>query len=263
METYRFHKGSTPLLISVPHAGTHVPAAIADHMTPAGRAVPDTDWHVDDLYEFAADLGASTLVATHSRYVVDLNRPPDNENLYPGQDTPGLVPTDTFHKDLIYEDGHAPTEAEITERVSRYWRPYHDRLARTLEELRATHGVALLWDAHSIRSFVPRFVSEPLPDLSFGTGNGTACANRFADAVMETAAESSYSHVLNGRFRGGYTTRHYGRPDRDIHAMQLELSQVTYMDEDETNAFRPDLADQIRPVLRACVERFVAMAREN
>jgi N-formylglutamate deformylase len=260
MDVFRLRNGTTPLLVSMPHVGTFLPEAIAARLTPIARTVPDTDWHLDRLYDFLDDMGASVLVATHSRYVVDLNRPEDDASLYPGQDTTGLIPVDTFAREPLYA-GAPPDAAERADRVARYWRPYHDALQATLAELRARHGVVLLWDAHSIRSEVPRFFSGKLPDLNLGTAGGASCNARIEHAIAKIAAAAAgYTHVMNGRFRGGYITRRYGRPLDGVHAVQLELSEATYMDEDPPFAFREDLAARVRPVLRGLIEAAVAGA---
>jgi N-formylglutamate deformylase len=257
----RLRRGASPLLVSMPHVGTHIPSELAARMTDAALALPDTDWHVDWLYDFLDKLGASVLRPTHSRYVVDLNRPPDGANLYPGQDTTALVPIDTFAREPIYRPDQTPDEREIAERVDRYWRPYHDALRRELERIRAAHGYALLWDAHSIASELPRFFSGRLPDLNFGTAGGASCAPSIQSAVFEEARRAAgYSAVLNGRFKGGYITRAYGRPAERVHAIQLELSQRTYMNEPPPFEFREDLAGPLRPVLRRFLETFLSAA---
>lgn len=261
IEPFRFRRGTSPLLVSMPHVGTHVPTDIAASMTAEGLELPDTDWHVDLLHDFLDELDASVLRSTHSRYVVDLNRPPDGENLYPGQDTPGLVPVDTFAKDPIYKTG-APATAEITARVEAYWRPYHEQLAATLEELRAEHGHALLWEAHSIRSEVPRLWEGRLPDLNLGTGGGTACTPGLALALLEVARHAEgYTAVLDGRFKGGYITRHYGDPAGNVQAVQLELSQRTYMQDEGGGPLSDELARAVRPVLRDLLTAFVRGAQ--
>ncbi len=265
MELFRFRRGTSPLLVSVPHAGTYLPVELRARLTEDALALPDTDWHVDRLYDFLDALGASVLVATHSRYVIDLNRPPDNASLYPGQDTTGLVPIDTVARADVYLPGEAPGEREVNARREQYWRPYHDALGRELERLRAEHGYALLWDAHSIPSEVPRFFAGRLPDLNVGTNGGVSCAPGIAAAVFTAAKEAAgYSAVLNGRFKGGYITRHYGRPAGRTHAIQLELSQRTYMDEPPPFAFRDDLAAKVRPglwrMLEACLRAAAASA---
>jgi N-formylglutamate deformylase len=263
MEVFRLRNGTAPLLVSMPHVGTFLPEAIAARLTPIARTVPDTDWHLDRLYDFLDDMGASVLVATHSRYVVDLNRPEDDASLYPGQDTTGLFPLDTFAREPLYA-GAPPDAAERADRVARYWRPYHAALRATLAAVRARHGVAVLWDAHSIRSEVPRFFSGKLPDLNLGTAGGASCDARIGHALAQAAAAADgYTHVMNGRFRGGYITRRYGRPADGVHAVQLELSEVTYMDEDPPFAFREDLAERIRPVLRTLVASAVDGALDN
>ena len=255
MEPFLFRAGRTPLLVGMPHVGTHVPADIAENLTAHALTVPDTDWHVDRLYDFLDDLGASAIAATHSRYVVDLNRAPDGADLYPGRDTTELCPTMDFHRQPLYRDGRRPDGAGIASRVSAYWQPYHTALAAELERLKAIYGVALLWDAHSIASEVPRFFEGRLPDFNIGTNGGASCDPSLARRVTAVAeAARSYSAVLDGRFKGGYITRHYGRPDDGVHAIQLELSQRTYMEEGPPFAFRDDLAGAVRPVLQAMLD---------
>ena len=209
----RFRAGTRPLLISMPHVGTHVPPALAARLTGEARQVPDTDWHLERLYDFADELGASVLVATHSRYVVDLNRPPDGASLYPGQSVTGLCPVDTFDDTPLYAAGDVPAAAEIAERRGAIWQPYHRQLAAELARLKAEHGIAALWDAHSIRSVLPRFFDGKLPDLNLGTANGASCDPALAQRLEQIAGEASgFSAVLNGRFTGGYITRHHGQP---------------------------------------------------
>jgi len=261
MEPYKFRPGRTPLLVSMPHTGTQVPDALLARFTPAARALPDTDWHLERLYDFLDELGASVLVATHSRYVVDLNRPPDDTDLYPGHDTTGLVPTDTFHKEPLYAAGDEPGPAEIAERVETVWKQYHARLGDELSLLKRRHGVVLLWDAHSILSVVPRFFDGTLPDFNLGTADGRSCAPATGEALLRVARRAAgYSAVLNGRFKGGYITRTYGRPEQGVHAVQLELSAATYMEESAPFGFREDLAARLRPHLRALLGVFLERA---
>ena len=264
MEIFRFSAGAAPLLVSIPHCGTRVPDALAARMTPEALALPDTDWHVDRLYDFAGGLGASVLAATHSRYVIDLNRPPDNAPLYPGADNTGLCPTTTFAREPIYRAGQEPGEDDISRRTDTCWRPYHERLEAELARIRGSHGFALLFDAHSIRSRVPRFFAGRLPDLNLGTADG-ASADAGLGARFEAIGQGAdgYSSVLNGRFKGGYITRNYGRPSEGVHAVQLELSEITYMDEDPPYAWREDRASRIRPVLKALLEEMLAWAGER
>jgi len=258
MAPFKLRAGHTPLLVSMPHTGTHVPEPLLARLTDEARRLPDTDWHLEQLYDFLDELGGSVLVATHSRYVVDLNRPPDNANLYPGQDTTPLVPLDTFHKQPLYRRGQEPDASEIVERVATYWKPYHSRLSQELQALRKEHGYALLWDAHSIFSVVPRFFSGTLRDLNLGTADGHSCGAGIGEGMMQKV--SGYSAVLNGRFKGGYITRTYGAPANSVHAVQLELSEATYMNESFPFELRDDLAMRLRPQLRALVEEFCRLA---
>ncbi len=259
MQPFTFRQGRSPLLVGMPHVGLDIPGDIAAGMTELALTRPDTDWHIDRLYDFLDEIGASVIAATHSRYVVDLNRAPDGSDLYPGRDTTELCPTASFHGEALYRDGQAPGIAEIARRVETFWRPWHARLAAELDRLKDAHGVAVLWDAHSIRSRVPRLFEGRLAELNIGTAGGASCDRALAGRLVDIAnSAEEYSVVLDGRFKGGYITCHYGNPANRVHAVQLELSQRTYMDEDPPFTFRDDLAREIRPVLRA----LLAAARE-
>ena len=250
-----FTPGTAPLLVSFPHAGTEIPPEIAARMTPEALQLADVDWHLPQLYAFVRAMGASTIAARFARHVIDLNRPPEDTSLYPGQDVTGLLPLDTFRKQPLYLPGQAPDAAEAQERRARYWQPYHDALGAELERLRAQHGSVVLWDAHSIASRMPRFFEGKLPDLNLGTADGRACAPALqAAAEAAMGAQSAYTHVSNGRFKGGHITRHYGQPERGIHALQLEMCQCTYMDETAPFAYRPDLAAQVQPLLQRMLD---------
>jgi len=251
-DVFSLHQGSTPLLISVPHDGWHIPTEIVQHMSGAGRAIADTDWHVAELYEFAKASGASMIAAKMSRYVVDLNRPADDASLYADQIATGLCPQQTFAGADIYLD---PIDIDIDARVAAYWRPYHEQLALTLAALHEQHGYALLWDAHSIASTVPALFDGELPVLSIGTWDGRSCAASLADAVMSVAGKSKYDVSFNGRFKGGYITRHYGNPDAGMHALQLELAQRAYMHE-RTLVFDREKAQELRATLNAMLEAY-------
>jgi len=258
MELYKFRRGTTPLLVSMPHTGTHVPEWLEPRLTRAAKALPDTDWHLEPLYNFVDELGASVLIATHSRYVVDVNRPPDNANLYPGQDTTGVVPVDTFDKAPLYLRGFEPSEAEVRSRIEQYWKPYHAKLSEELKRMKAEHGRALLWDAHSILSVVPRFFEGKLPDFNLGTADGKSCGKGLGEALL--AKISGYSKVLNGRFKGGYITRTYGDPAKGVHAVQLELSEAVYTEEQPPFRLREHLAVKVRPTLRSLLEEMLRFA---
>ena len=258
----RFKAGSAPLLISMPHVGTDIPADIAATMAPCALRRADTDWHLEQLYAFAHELGASTLAARWSRYVIDVNRPPEDTNLYPGLDTTGLCPVDTFGRAALYRDGAAPGEAEVQRRLARYWQPYHAQLRAELERMLAIHGRVVLWDAHSIASVVPRFFDGKLPDLNFGTAQGTSCAPGLEAAVVDIArAQDQFSVAVNGRFKGGYITRHYGQPPTRVHGIQLEMCQYLYMDETAPFDYRPERAALVQPLLRQLLGAAVAWVR--
>jgi len=251
---YSFVPGSTPLLIDVPHAGTYIPPALREELTPLAQSTPDTDWHVHLLYQFALELGAGLMVATHSRYVVDLNRDPAGDALYPGADNTELCPTRSFSNEALYGAGRAPDAAQVAQRRVLWWAPYHQALAAALERVRARHGYAILLDGHSIRSQVPRFFTGRLPDLNLGTADGASCAASLQTAAMDILqAAPGLSAVCNGRFKGGYITRHYGRPGEGLHALQLEMAQAAYMDEAPPYAWEPRRAEALGSVLRRLV----------
>ncbi|WP_267223002.1 N-formylglutamate deformylase [Dyella silvae] len=255
---YTLHQGTAPLLISLPHDGSHIPDAIASRMQPNARRSVDTDWHVGRLYEpLAKALGASVIRPLASRYVVDLNRPADGQALYPGRRETGLVSTIGFDGEPLYLEGEEPSAEEIQRRVNDFWRPYHQALSQELERVRAAHGRVVLWEGHSIRSRVPMLFEGQLPDINIGTADGASCSTAL-QAALQTAMESQsrYSFVINGRFKGGYITRHYGKPETGVQAVQLELAQLNYMDEDsfaydEAKASR--LQEIIGQLLRLCV----------
>ena len=261
-KVFDFDAGESPLLVSIPHDGRELAAGMAARMTDMGRALPDTDWHVRRLYDFVADIGASVLAANYSRYVVDLNRSADDAALYPGQVSTGLCPTMTFAGEPIYPDRELPGEDEKRARVETYWRPYHARLRAELDRIVARFGYALLWDAHSIRAEVPTLFDGRLPDLNIGTDGGRSCGTEISEVVSAAADSTAYSSVTNGRFQGGFITRHYGEPAAGIHAIQLELAQRTYMDED-TLAYRAPAADRLRAVIAEMLASFAKAAEKR
>ncbi len=258
-DLYDFHQGATPLLVSIPHAGTVVPDALFDRLSEPAQKLPDTDWHLPRLYDFAKDLGASVLQANYSRYVVDLNRPPDNESLYPGQATTGLCPETLFDGTPVYKEAKPLSDDEVAERRERYWRPYHDKLADELVRIKSAYGYALLYDAHSIASRVPRLFDGRLPDLNLGTARGASCAPEVETSIAAILRASAFSSAVNGRFVGGYITRHYGKPAERIHALQMEIAQASYMDEVEGFPYTRAKAGALKPVLRAILTTFLGL----
>lgn len=254
MNIFSLDRGSVPLLISLPHNGEVLPEQLAERMLPSARRVPDTDWHVAHLYDFAREMGASVLIPVHSRYVVDLNRPPDDTSLYPGQNTTGLCPNRQFSGEPVYREGQEPDPDEIAERVATYWRPYHEALTDEIERIRALHGRCVLWDGHSIRSVVPFLFDGRLPDFNLGTSGGQSCSAELrAKLVGVLESQADYSFVVDGRFKGGYITRHYGNPQKEIDAVQLELAQCNYMDESSFE-YAADLAAPTRHLIQRLLQ---------
>ncbi|MDR5777211.1 MULTISPECIES: N-formylglutamate deformylase [unclassified Caballeronia] len=252
-EIFTLTRGDAPLLLSIPHLGTIIPDDLRGQYTDIALTVADTDWHLDRLYAFARELGATVLGARLSRYVIDLNRPSSDESLYPGQTTTGLCPDLTFRGEPVYREGCVPDAAERQRRVAAYWKPYHDTIAGELARLREKHANVLLWEAHSIASVLPRLFEGKLPDLNIGTQDGRTAAPPVLQAVADGAAESGYTWIANGRFKGGFITRHFGAPEKGVHAVQLEMCQSTYMDETPPFDYAPARADAVQAV----VERMV------
>lgn len=257
-KSYTLIEGSVPLLISMPHNGEEIPADIAAVMTTKGHEVADTDWYMDRLYAFAKQLGAFILIPKYNRYVIDLNRDPDGVDLYPGANNTELCPTTAFDLSPLYQTGCAPTTKQIAERVENYWQPYHQALAATMQAIKAEFGQAVLLEAHSIRSHVPRFFSGKLPDFNFGNADGKSCAPELMSALADVDY-APYTMVCNGRFKGGYITRAFGQPSKGFHAIQLELSQYTYMNE-QAMSYDENLAQQVQVKLTALVKTLIAFS---
>ncbi|MDR6676136.1 N-formylglutamate deformylase [Pseudomonas oryzihabitans] len=262
-DTFKFTRGQVPLLISMPHPGTRLTSAVEQGLVPAGHALADTDWHIPRLYAMAEELGASRLEALYSRYVVDLNRPDDDVPLYSSATT-GLFPEVLFDGSPLFLDGQAPDALARQQALKDIWRPYHQTLVAELQRLRETFGYALLWDAHSICSRIPRLFDGQLPDLNFGTFDGASCAPELTSRLQAVASgQQRLTHVFNGRFKGGFITRHYGVPDQHIHAVQLELAQCTYMDEAPPFGYREDRATPTQDVLRQLLEAALTWGHER
>lgn len=259
---YNFHRGSLPLLISVPHAGKLVPDELQPKLTQIARSLPDTDWYVDQLYGFAEQMGASIIRATYSRYVVDLNRSPESASLYPNAPTSRVCPTHTFAGEALYREGTQPDDAEIADRLERYWHPYHQCIAEEIWRIRSDHGSALLWDAHSIASRMPTLFEGELPAFNFGTRDDSSCPRAIGEALLRTIqSDGRYSAVLNGRFKGGYITDAYGRPADRVFAVQLELAQRTYMDESRPSQYDPAHAQVVQPCIQQLLKIYLDSAR--
>lgn len=259
-------RGSSPLIVSFPHTGTDIPHDIEQRLTSAWIARKDADWWVQHVYEMAGEMGATTVRTTISRTVIDVNRDPSGASLYPGMATTDLCPLTTFDGEPLYRPSCAPVPAEITARRAEFFEPYHAALSTEIERLRAAHGRVVLYDAHSILSRVPRLFEGVLPHFNIGTYDGASCHPSLTRAIEAACEHPHFTSVVNGRFKGGWTTRHYGQPDKDVHALQMELACRTYMDEPQMplsveNWPPPYDAQRAAParvvlseVLRACVD---------
>jgi len=254
------HEGEGPVILGLPHTGTWLPEDVRARLNPRGQVLADTDWHIERLYDGLLP-GVTTVRATFHRYVIDANRGPDDASLYPGQNTTGLVPVTDFDGDPIWTE--EPTAEEIADRKARFHAPYHAALDAQIQRVRARHGVAILYDCHSIRSHIPFLFEGTLPDFNIGTNSGAACDPRIEKAVFDTCAATGRTHVLNGRFKGGWTTRHYGQPGTGVHAIQMELAQSSHL-ATETPPFAYDeaKAEVLRVTLKAILERLAALAPE-
>lgn len=250
--TVTVRQGVSPLVVSFPHVGTDIPDDIAQRMTAEALRLDDTDYEQPALYDFVEALGATTLTPRWSRLVIDLNRPPDNAPLYPGQNGTGLIPLETFEGAPVYGDN--PSEAETAQRLETFWRPYHQALGEALATAVERHGYALLWDAHSIAAVVPRLFGGQLPDLNLGTAEGRACGPQARAAAWAACEASDFTAVLDGRFKGGFITRHYGRPALGVHAIQMELCKHTHLPDDPPARIDPRRAARLRPVLGAAIQ---------
>jgi formiminoglutamase len=268
-EWLEIHRGDAPLLVSFPHTGSTIPAEIEAKLPCPWLGRKDADWWIDRLYDFARDLGATTVRTRLSRTVVDVNRDPSGASLYPGQTTTGLCPVESFEGEPLYAAGAEPDEAEVARRRIEYFEPYHQALSGELGRLRASHGRVVLYDAHAIRSILPRLFEGELPHMNIGTFDGASCAPELAVAIDARAESSEFEHVLDGRFKGGWITRHYGRPSEGIHAVQMELAFRTFVDEpagplDSRNwppLYVTERAAGARAVLRDILSACLAFAR--
>lgn len=262
---YIFTAGDSPVLLSLPHVGTDVPRAIEDDFTREGKEIPDTSWYLDRVFDFASELGIGVLKAHYSRYVTDLGRDPKGGILYEGLENTSICPLQRFDYKQIYITAAEPTEEEIMTRITRYWQPYHAKLAMALMEIKKKHGFAILIDATSIRSQCPRFFEGVLPDVNIGTNDGRSTDPSLTDVILRSFNndEDGYSHILDGRFKGGYITRHFGDPRHDIHAVQIELTQSTYMDEKPPFTFQPKKADFTRPMLKHIMKAVLSWKPEE
>lgn len=254
-------RGSSPLVLSMPHPGTGLPAEVAAQLNARGKLVEDTDWHMRQLYGFAERFQPTIVEAGLSRYVIDLNRDPAGVSLYPGQATTELVPTTTFDGAPIWNT--APDEAEIARRRAAYFQPYHDALAAEIAHARAQHGFCLLWDCHSIKSVIPRLFPGRLPTLNLGTNSGASAAPAVEAAATQAMAGSAFTQVVNGRFKGGWITRHYGRPAEHVHALQMEIALSAYLEDEAAPwTFVLGKAASLQATLSAMIEAALAAATQ-
>ena len=261
MSVFEVHQGSSPVILGLPHTGTDVPDDIWARLNDNGRILADTDWHIHQLYDGLLD-NVTTVRATFHRYCIDANRDPEGVSLYPGQNTTTLIPTTDFDGLAIWKDGEAPHEADIADRIARFHKPYHDALAAEIERVKTIHGVAILYDCHSIRSHIPFLFEGKLPDFNIGTDLGKTCDPKIEAAAVEvTANADGYTSILNGRFKGGWTTRHYGRPQNGVHAIQMELAQSTHLaTESLPFAYDRARAEPLRAHLKNLLQRLDQIA---
>ncbi|MFQ3248962.1 N-formylglutamate deformylase [Glaciecola sp.] len=242
-------QGDSPIILGQPHSGTYVPEHIHANLNDLGRQLLDTDWHVPKLYEGLLE-GASIVRANFSRYVIDANRDPKGTNLYPGQNTTTLVPLSSFDGEPIWNK--EPSAEDIQQRLNDYHRVYHQALEAEIARVKSKFGIAVLYDCHSIRSKIPFLFDDQLPDLNVGDNSGASCDPAFTSTLEKVCKNiESHSFVVNGRFKGGWTTRHYGQPQNGVHAIQMELAQRAYL-ASELPPFNYDVqkASGLRNVLR-------------
>ncbi|GHG99709.1 N-formylglutamate deformylase [Pseudodonghicola xiamenensis] len=260
MTPVTIHQGDSPVILGLPHTGAFVPDEIFARLTPRGQTLADTDWHVDRLYDGLLP-GATTVRAMFHRYVIDANRGPENESLYPGQNTTGLVPMTDFDGEPLWTT--APDDAEIAQRLADWHTPYHSALAAEIARVKAIHGVAILYDCHSIRSHIPFLFDGTLPDFNIGTNLGVTCDPRLEAAAQKVCSGTARTMAVNGRFKGGWTTRHYGQPGEGVHAIQMELAQSTHLKAEALPfAYDPAKAEALGVPLGAILHALADLAPE-
>ncbi len=270
MSWLEIQRGNAPLIVSMPHTGTEIPREIEQRLVSPWLARKDADWWIEKLYDFAPGLGATVVRTPISRTVIDVNRDPSGKSLYPGQTTTELCPTTTFDGEPLYRDGAGPTETEIAERRTRFFDPYHAALDTEIRRLRGKHDKIVLFEAHSIRSVVPRLFDGELPNFNIGTNSGASCAQELTKSIESLCAITEFSWTTNGRFKGGYTTRHYGQPADRVHAVQLELADRGYLDEPQLPSpenwptpYREARAAALRGVLKRVLQTCIIFAAED
>ena len=254
---YDFIQGDSPLLVSMPHSGLRLTPEVASTLIPEALDLPDTDWHIPQLYDFLEAMGVSVIKANYSRYVIDLNRPEDNKPLYSGKTT-GLFPHILFNEKSMFKPEAVVDKTHQQACIEHIWRPYHQQLTAELARIKQTFGYAILFDAHSIRAQVPMLFEGTLPDFNMGTNDGAACSPKLLQAAEHAMSGTPYSQVSNGRFKGGYITRSHGQPSDDMHAFQLELSQATYMQDGDSYRLDNGKCAQVRPQLKLLIEALVS-----
>jgi len=256
---FSYQQGSSPVIVSFPHDGVLLPAEIKDHFNALGQQVPDTDWFVNQLYSFLPELDVSFFIPEFSRYLVDLNRSSQGGSLYPGQYETSVCPVATFDDASIYNAGKEPNAEEVQRRITAYWQPYHDHIQSEIARIKALHGYAILWDAHSIRGVVPQLFEGVLPDLNFGTAGGVSCNSDILKCVTDIAhTQTHFSVVENARFKGGYITRNYGQPEENVHTIQLEINQSIYMSDEQPAMLDEKKCERLRPLLKLFIGSLVS-----
>ena len=261
LKTFSFYEGNSPLLVSIPHDGRLLSDDINKLFKEKFLELPDTDWHMNRLYESFKDTQWNIISANFSRYVVDLNRSSDDTKLYKDYQSTGLCPIKSFSGEHLYSDDNEISEFIIKRRVESYWKPYHDKINQTLESIKSKYGYAILWDAHSIKSRIPNLFEGELPNLNIGTNSGESCPNSITESIHKVANDSCFSVVINDRFKGGYITRHYGKPAENVFAIQMEIAQRTYMNE-LTLSYDERLSKKLTPILKLMLDTFIVNSAE-
>ena len=261
LKTFSFYEGNSPLLVSIPHDGRLLSDDINKLFKEKFLELPDTDWHMNRLYESFKDTQWNIISANFSRYVVDLNRSSDDTKLYKDYQSTALCPIKSFSGEHLYSDDNEISELTIKRRVESYWKPYHDKIKQTLESIKSKYGYAILWDAHSIKSRIPNLFEGELPNLNIGTNSGESCPNSITESIHKVADDSGFSVVINDRFKGGYITRHYGKPAENVFAIQMEIAQRSYMNE-LTLSYDERLSEKLTPILKLMLDTFIVNSAE-
>ncbi|GAA4113631.1 N-formylglutamate deformylase [Aquimarina addita] len=248
-----------PILISIPHAGTQFPVEIKHYYKKKMRNhLDDTDWYVHKLYEFAPSLGITIIKANLSRWVIDLNRDPKSIPLYTDNRLiTAITPITDFYGNNIYTSSSSePDPIEIQRRLDLYYWPYYRQIETLIADLKKKFGKVLLWDAHSIRHLVSTIQKKPFPDMILGNNDQKTAHPQLILTALEKLRSKKFEVAHNTPFKGGHITRYFGKPAQNVHALQLEMNKILYMDDNEIT-YNTKRASEVQEVLQDTLQHLI------